>query len=148
HLEMTSKQAFTTGLDLDQKTGIAHARKQTVVSGARFGLGAVVSADRTSVQLDLEASLARLLSVVGVPVNVSTPLAGEKAIRLGVEVIERPSVVKTHVKRAETLADGESLVLSGGKITVETRTKFPVSILGSIPYLSRFFTVGYGREER
>ncbi|MFO0968592.1 MAG: hypothetical protein U0793_23800 [Gemmataceae bacterium] len=143
-IEITDRQTYLVGasFDVEKDGGALQQKTKTFVLGTRFGVHPTVSADRKSVRLELEASMAQRGNEA--PLTPVMFVGGTEPAQV---FLERPSFEKVHLACKETLADGESLVLHCGSFMTETRTEFRPPLLSRVPYVNRLFrNVAIGRE--
>lgn len=141
-------QHFVTGLEVVYRDGQIeyHPKRETIPLGIRIGLRSVVSADRRSVRVHLDAMLTNLDSSEATRFPITTPAPDGKSATV-THYIEQPRVTKLGVNRKMVIPDGKTAVLTGLTRTCEFRNEFGPPILSDIPLLGRLFcSIGYGRE--
>jgi type II secretory pathway component GspD/PulD (secretin) len=147
------EQAFVTGVEVCVKDGTAKVtpKSETISSGIELSIRPVISADRRSVRIDLQALLTDIdTSASPLPVNV--PImgksgAGEEMPGGFTQYLQQPRVHKLSVEKTFMVPDGRTMVVDGGTRIREGRTEYGPPILSKIPYVSRLFrNVGYSQE--
>jgi type II secretory pathway component GspD/PulD (secretin) len=147
------EQSFLTGVDVRVQEGTLTVvpKPETYSSGIELSVQPVISADRRSVRVDLQAlitdvdSSAPLLPVT-LP-SMATDGSGDEKPVAFTQFIQQPRVRKLNIDKSFTVPDGGTMLVAGGTRIREGRNEYSVPILSDIPYLSRLFrNVGYTRE--
>lgn len=146
-----SKQPFVTEYRVVQEKGeVAIVPNREVIDlGLRCGLLPTVSADRRSVQLQVDFRHTALDGPVAeMPVTVRAGRKGGSEAELQA-AIQKPILQTLAFKQACSIPDRRTLAVSLGKTSVDVRNEFGPPVLKDIPLLRRcFVNVGYGREDR
>ncbi len=126
-------------------------KPQTYSSGIELSVQPVISADRRSVRVDLQAliqdvdSSAPLLPIT-LP-NMAADGAGNENPVGFTQLLQQPRVRKLTVEKTFTVPDGGTMMVAGGTRIREGRCEYGPPILTKVPYIGRLFrNVGYGRE--
>jgi type II secretory pathway component GspD/PulD (secretin) len=155
NLDVQEARTFLTGATIAQVNGQAVLLPQhdVVSTGLQMNVQPVVSADRKSVRVHLNATLSSLgmpeADLVPVKLEI-TPKPEANAPAKPViftQYIQTPRLNKLTMDRTMTISDGGTALISGWKRLKETRSEFGPPVLSKIPYVNRLFkNVGYGRE--
>jgi general secretion pathway protein D len=149
-LNLTDQQSFVTGLQVMQIDGevVCKPVNETITSGVRLNFQPVVSADRRSVRVSLNANLDGLGSPSAdlIPIQIpvmpkcadGTPDQAGKPVMF-TQYIQKPRLNKIAIDRTLCIPDGGTAVLSGWKHTRENRTECGTPVLSKIPYVNRLF---------
>ncbi|HEY7311710.1 MAG TPA: hypothetical protein VH643_20275 [Gemmataceae bacterium] len=139
-------QKFVTGLEIVHRGDRIEYRPktETVPLGMRMGLHSIVSADRRSVRVDLDAKLSNLASedVRKFPITTpdpDNPIDPDEKPRTVTHYIEKPRITKIGVKRTLNIPDGHTAVLMGGGSKTMAATTSKVPVLGDVPLVGRLF---------
>lgn len=141
-LDVTDQMAFLSGLEIVDQDGRLQClpRQKAYALGQRFGFRPTVSADRRTVRVDLQASLASLAdapALIPVQVPVQDPDGGVAQVFNG--FLQRPSFTRVHVKPSCTIADGGSMVFNCGTVPVQVQRERSHPFLEGIPFLNHLF---------
>lgn len=147
------EQRFVTGFDVRLQDGqpVFTPKTETIVSGLELSLHPVISADRRSVRVDLQATL-RDVDTSAPPVPVNIPIkpvggAGNEQPVVFTQYLQQPRVKKLSVEKSFTVADGHTMVVDGGKRTRVGRNEYATPIVGDLPLVGRLFrTAGYAQQ--
>lgn len=149
-------QNFVTDVEVVQREkGLEYAQKSTPIPlGIRLAVRPIVSADRRSVQVHLDARMNDLISCA-TPCEITTKIApGENAEPdaqpiVRTTFVQQPKVNRMRVDRTLNIPDGSTALLPGLKKIHEGRNEYGPPILSKLPIIGRSFVqVGYGRETR
>jgi general secretion pathway protein D len=143
---------FVTGLDVRLKDGhlIGIPKTETFSSGIELSIEPVISPDRRSVRVDVQAVLKDVdTSAPTVPVSLPIlPVGGgseDKAV-VFTQYLQQPRARKLAIEKTFTVPDGHTMVVDAGTRTSESRVEYGPPILSDIPFLNRLFrNVGYSR---
>ncbi len=145
------EQKIVTGLEIVAVDGHIEYRPktETIPLGVRLGLQSVVSEDRRSVRVHLNAKLTNL-DDSEVPVfPITTPAPDEEKgpdgkPRTVTHYIQQPRVLTMDVNRTLVIPDGNTAVLTGLVRQEVGRNEYGPPILSDLPYVGRLFrNVGY-----
>jgi hypothetical protein len=149
HVDCTDKQFFVTGAEVTQRDGkvVVVPKSEEVATGIRISACPKVSADRRSVNLNLDINLTDLAPAVPLtPVTVQMKDDQGKPVPF-TQYLQQPKLNTLHIDRTLTIPDGGTVLLGGLKKVMEVRTECGPPVLSKIPYLDRMFkNVGYGHE--
>jgi hypothetical protein len=148
------EQLFLTGVDVRVKDEILTVipKTETLSSGIELSVQPVISADRRSVRVDLQALLKDVdASAPLVPINLPARLpvdsAGDEKPAVYTQYLQQPRIQKLAVEKTFTVPDGRTVVVDGGvRTSVVGRHEYGPPVLSDIPFLNRLFrNVGYSR---
>jgi type II secretory pathway component GspD/PulD (secretin) len=147
------EKPFVTGLDVRLQDGhpVFLPKTETIASGLELSLQPVISADRRSVRVDLQAALRDVdASVPLIPVSLPIqPVGGDPDGQPVVftQYLQQPRTKKLSVEKTFTVADGRTMVVDGGKRTRLVRNEYGPPVLSDLPLVGRLFrNVAYGEE--
>lgn len=140
-------QSFVTGLEIvHQDNHIEYREKtETVLLGTRLAVRPVISADRRSVRIRLDARLCNLASGETPRFHITTPAPGNEVGPDGkpktvTHYIQQPQFVKMAIKRTLAIPEGQTAVLPGFTQKQVQATRTAVPILGDVPIVGCLFS--------
>jgi hypothetical protein len=140
-------QHFLSGLSISTVHGqlVYEPKNEAHELGVDLTLEPTVSADGKSVRLAVTGAL-RELAVVPVPTTPVTTLITSAAEngRRGepaplTQLIQQPTIATRKVDDTVVVPDGGTVVLYGGKATIEETVKEPIPTLSDVPFLAAVF---------
>ncbi len=139
-------QHFVTGLEIVHCDDHIEYRpkSETIPLGLQMGLHSVISADRRSVRVHLDAKLSNLASNEIARLPITTPAQGnekgpDSKPRMVTHYIDQPQVNRMGVNRTLVIPDGKTAVLIGLIRQCEVTKNIGAPILSEIPYLGQLF---------
>jgi len=158
-LSVQEQQYFVTGVNKTNDNNgqvVFVPQEQPFTTGLQFAVQPLVSQDRRSVRLKLQANVTDLDSspVALIPVtSFITPIyeGGSQGYPVPfTQYIQQPKFVTLALNKTVNIPDGGTVLLSGWKKPHQVRCEIPnqePSVLSKIPYVNRLFNnVGYGSE--
>jgi type II secretory pathway component GspD/PulD (secretin) len=150
HVDCTDKQRFVTGVEVVQRDGkpVVSPKTEEVVTGFRMTTCPKVSADRRSVQLDLDINQTDAPSSAApcFPVTIQLKDSDGKPVQF-TQFLQQPKTNTMRIEKKLTIPDGGTALLGGLKREVVGRCEFGPPILSRVPYVNRLFRkVGVARE--
>jgi hypothetical protein len=153
--QVQDQQLFTTSVSIlygPNGSPIFIPKDEPIDFGTKMALLPVVSADKKSVRLTVNATLTSQdsdkvsLIPIKLPVNVKDAKGADKPTE-STQYLQVPSITTLSVDKTLALPDGGSALLNMGTRVIERRESYDTPVLSKIPYLNRLFkNVGYGRE--
>jgi type II secretory pathway component GspD/PulD (secretin) len=137
------QRAFVTGLDVSRKDDqlVFQPKTETFSTGLKMALQPVVSADKRSVRISVNATETTLDSEKVPLIPVSTPVTPKEGdpTEPFTQFIQNPKFTTLTVDKTFTLPDGGTALFNVGKRTREIDGGFRPPVLADLPYFSRLF---------
>jgi hypothetical protein len=146
---------FATGVTIvtgPNGSSILVPKNEPVDIGGKMALQPVISADKKSVRLKIDADW-EYEDIDFVPLSpITTSLNAKEANgadkpKESTQQVQVPIVRSFIFEKTLVLRDGHSALINMGTRPIERRQAFDTPVLGKIPYIGRLFkNVGYGKE--
>jgi hypothetical protein len=147
-IDLTDKEFFVTEVTKtvidDQVVFVLFPRTEAIVTGWKWSVQPVVSADRKYVRLKLMASQASVVRPVAQkPVTTFiTPVFENGAQGQPVpftQYVQQPQVTRQDMQTTVTIPDGGTAMLSGWTTQREGASEIGPPVLSKVPYVNRLF---------